>query len=312
MATLDDLTDKSFQPLDINTPIVNRVGNPTPAFTQQQRSFRKVLIDQSKNTNAAIIQEGEVRAEADYANALLVDQVTAEALGFTAAIMMRMEVEIAPAGVLARYKIVASLNPGGDLVTTGMYFDIVEDVLNPGEYLGEITLDADRLKLGRADEAGSFPFYIDGGIVYIETAVIKNLSIGTEKVSPRGVTDATIGEQVGSADPGDPYFVTQGVPVADDPNITGMLIDFTAFMARPSIGSGNFGDWRIRLYRNGVHIKETPNLYYDDNFAYPVVAKWFDNAPGIDPVYLINGSVISGPGDFQVSGGLAIFTLLKR
>ena len=90
------------------------------------------------------------------------------------------------------------------------------------------------------------------------------------------------------------------------------MIDFTGFMARPDVDPSNFGNWRIRLYRNGVQINETPNQYYDDNFAYPVVAKWFDDAPGVDPVYLINGSIISGPADFKVSGGLAIFTLLKR
>lgn len=309
MATLDDLTEKTFAPLDINTPIVDRVGNPTPAFKQQQRSFRKVLIDQSKATNAAIIQEGEVRAEADYANALLVDQVTAEALGFTAAVMMKMEVEIAPAGVLVRYKIVASLNPGGALVSTGMYFDIVEDVLNPGEYLGEITLDADRLKLGRADQAGSFPFYIDAGVVYIESAVIKSLSIGTDKVSVGAITELVVAyggsTGVGSA------MVGTTVPTSGT-NDTGVLIQMAGFMDKPYFDSGNFGYWQIQLRRNSGVIASSPGLFYDDNFAYPISMMFADSSPGVNPYYDFVAVGLSGPCGFSISASTMVCSRFKR
>ena len=312
MATLDELTEQTFQPLDINTPIVDRVGNPTPAFKQQQRSFRKVLITQSKNTNAAIIQEGEVRAEADNASALLVDTVTAEALGFTAAILMKAEVGINPAGVLARYQIVASLDPGGGLVQTGMYFDIVEDVLNPGDYLGKIHLDADKVTMGRVDQAGMFPFRLEAGVVYIETAVIKSLSIGTSKMSVRAITDVTVAFQSGAPVGPSSTILAQGVPVADPASVNGVLVDFIAFMDRPTLDSGNVGYWRVLLYRNGVVIGATPAMFYDDNFAYPVPGRWFDPAPGIDPAYTIGGEVLTGPGNFTIDGGVAIFTLLKR
>jgi hypothetical protein len=308
---ITDLTEKSFQPLDINTPVVDRIGRPTPAFTQQQRSFRKVLIAQSKATNAAIIQEGEVRAEADYANALLVDQVTAEALGFTAAVMMKMEVEIAPTGVLARYKIVASLDPGGDLVTTGMYFDIVEDLDNPGDYLGEITLDADRLKLGRADEAGMFPFYIDGGIVYIETAVIQNLSLGTEKLAPNSVTDLVVAYQGSAVSPGSAIVGTY-VPGASASGDTGVLLQLAGFMDKPYDNPSNFGYWQLLLYRNGVNIAASPLLFYDDNFAYPVSMAFADTSPGANPYYEFTASGVSGLLGFTISGSTMLATLFKR
>lgn len=306
---LAPLTDKIFQPLDVNTPVVDRLGMPTPAFVRHQQSFRKVLLAQGNDNAAAIIQEGEVRAEADYANALLVDQVTAEALGFTAAIMMKMEVEIAPGDVFARYKIVASLDPGGDLVTTGMYFDIVEDVLNPGQYVGQITLDADKLKLGRVNEEGTFPFVIDGGVVYIETAVIKDLSLGTAKLSYNAATSIVITGQGGLAGPGGSTLM-QSASIFNE--YGAVSIDVSSFLNRPSADAANVGDLYVSIQRNAVEITRR-TMFYDDNFAYPIAFTHVDYPTvGATHDYDIYCGVLSGLGNWDMKDTVVRLINFKR
>lgn len=150
------------------------------------------------------------------------------------------------------------------------------------------------------------------GNVIINGDLVINGTVTTGKLAANSATDVTVAIQVGNISPYSD-FISQGVPAVSDPDITGMLITFFGFMDRPDLSSGNNGRWKMLLRRNGVQIDETPPQFYDDNFAYPLVAAWFDPSPGVDPVYTIGGDVLSGPGDFNVlEGSLATFTLLKR
>lgn len=294
MATLDE-SERQFQPLDVNTPVVDRLGLPTPSFVRGQQKFRKVLLAQSRGINAntaSIVQEGLVRATADEAiaqtietltatvggntsaiseertarstadtaNALIVDRATAEALGFSAAIMVKAEVGIAPSGVLVRYQIVASLNPGGALVQTGLYMDIVPD--GSGGYLGQITLDADKIRLGRAGTTGQFPFYLDGDTVYIDTAVIRSLTIGNQKIMHGAITGlyAVISnEQV-------TYFgdgLLQSITI--EPEGDGLVVNCASHTE--SSGSGT-SRATLLLLRNGSVVASNPIATDDEPTTY--------------------------------------------
>ena len=311
MATLDDLDVKSYPPLDIMTPIADQRGLPTQRFSDRQRQFERTIIAQHNENRAAINEEAEVRAGADFANALYVNQATAEALGFEAGVMMRMEAGVSPAGVVARYQIVGRVVPDtGPQVLNGLYFDFIEDPLNPGQYLGQVQIDTDLFKLGRADENGVFPFYLDGSTVYIEDAVIKNLSIGTEKVALQAITEITTATQPISVGPNGNQIVLVDVPTVADNN--GIIIQYSGFMALPAANPSNVGSWQILLNRNGSQIAGTPALDYDDNYAYPVAAIFVDETPGVDPEYQLLTNLIAGPGFFTVGGGQAIFTQYKR
>lgn len=314
MATLDDLEGKVYPPLDIMTPIATARGLPTKQFTDRQRQFERTIVAQHNENRAAIREEAEVRAGADFANALYVNEATAEALGFEASVMMRMDAGVSPAGVVARYQIVGRVTADGVEYLNGIYFDFIEDEDNPGEYLGLVHIDASKFTVGSGipDEDKTFPFRVEGGVVYIENAVIENLSLGTGKLSANAATDVTVGIQAIDKSSSS-AVITQGVPVEDDPNITGVVIVYFGFMDKPSNDPANNGSWKLSIERNGVGFDETPALFYDDNFAYPIVAAWFDPSPGIDPTYIIRSGVLSGLGNFTLlAGGLATFTLLKR
>ncbi len=311
MATLDELNEKVYPPLDIMSPIATQRGLPTQQFSDRQRQFERTIIAQHNENRAAINEEAEVRAGADFANALYVNQATAEALGFEAGVMMRMEAGVTPAGVVARYQIQGRIEADGVEYTNGVVFDFIEDPDNPGEYLGQIQLDADRLKLGKADEDGTFPFYIDAGVVYIENAVIKNLSIGTEKVALNAITDLVVAYQGGAVGVG-ATIVSTYVPGASAANDTGVLVQLAGFMDKPVFDAGNFGYWQVQLYRNGSLIASSPALFYDDNFAYPVVMAYADATPGANPLYAFVAVGLSGPCNFTVDGSIMLASLFKR
>lgn len=262
MATLDE-SPAQFQVLDINTPVVDRLGMPTPTLLRNQQSFRRVITAQARAINeqtgaielntAAITQEAEVRAAADNVSAILVDRVTAEALGFEAAILMRAEIGINPAGVLARYQIMVSLNPGGALVNSGMMFDVVSN--GAGGYLGQIILDADKVKIGRANTSGVFPFYLDGNTLYIDTAVIRNLTVGTEKIALFAITNADklIDNSIGSYSSTSGWFDIQawGIPT----NGGETLIDATVTATVGSVAGGPATGLSLRLLRAGGQVQ---------------------------------------------------------
>lgn len=314
MATLDE-SPTQFQPLDINTPVVDRNGFPTPVLLRNQQSFKRTILAQAKAINEAtgeielntarIDQEAEVRAAADNASAILVDRVTAEALGFEAAILMKAEVGINPAGVLARYQIMVSLDPGGALVNSGMMFDVVSN--GSGGYLGQIILDADKVKIGRATTTGTFPFFLEGNVLYIENAVIKNLSVGTNKLAYNAATSIVI---TGVSGAGGPGSVLQAASIYNE--YGAVSIDFSSFLNRPSDGSSNFGYLRVRILRNGSEIASR-TLFYDDNFAYPFAFTHVDY-PSVGATHGYQAQLLnlSGSGWYSMSDAVLRLINFKR
>jgi len=314
MATLDE-SPTQFQPLDINTPVVDRNGFPTPVLLRNQQSFKRTILAQAKAINEAtgeielntarIDQEAEVRAAADNASAILVDRVTAEALGFEAAILMKAEVGINPAGVLARYQIMVSLDPGGTLVNSGMMFDVVSN--GGGGYLGQIILDADKVKIGRATTTGTFPFFLESNVLYIENAVIKNLSVGTNKLAYNAATSIVITTPGGLVGPGG---LLRDAAIFNE--YGAVSIDFSSFLNRPSAGGGNFGYLQIRIARNASQITQR-TLFYDDNFAYPVAFTHVDYAPsGLTCTYTATLHNLSGDGNYDMTDSVLRLINFKR
>lgn len=314
MATLDEKPEQ-FQPLDINTPVVDRNGFPTPVLLRNQQSFKRTILAQAKAINEAtgeielntarIDQEAEVRAAADNASAILVDRVTAEALGFEAAILMKAEVGINPAGVLARYQIMVSLDPGGALVNSGMMFDVVSN--GGGGYLGQIILDADKVKIGRVNTTGTFPFYLDGNTLYIENAVIRNLTIGTNKLAYNAATSIVITSPGGAVGPGG-YLA--GASIYNE--YGAVSIDFSSFLDRPGSSSSNFGYLRVRILRNGSEITSR-TLFYDDNFAYPFAFTHVDY-PSVGATHTYDAQLLnlSGQGWYSMFDGVMRLINFKR
>lgn len=192
---------------------------------------------------------------------------------------------------------------------TGDFFRLLKALATIAE---TITIEDGEIKAEMIDVVNLEAISAVLGNVVINGSLVINGTVTTGKLGSNAATDVTVAMQTIDRYPYQ-NFIGQGVSVESDPDITGMLITFFGFMDRPDLDIANNGRWKMVLQRNGVTIDETPPQFYDDNFAYPIVAAWFDPDPGVDPTYIIAGEVITGPGNFLVlAGGLATFTLLKR
>lgn len=148
------------------------------------------------------------------------------------------------------------------------------------------------------------------GSIYVSTLFADEVVV-TKAVKPSAITDITTAAQSVSVGPSGNDVVTANVPLTDS-DTTGVLIQFSGFMDRPSSSSSNFGYWRLRLMRNGVEIDRTPSLFYDDNFSYQPVAMWADESPGTNPEYTVRTQLVSGPGTFNIKDSLLVCSLFKR
>lgn len=149
------------------------------------------------------------------------------------------------------------------------------------------------------------------GNVVVEGDLIVEGTLTTTKLGANAVTEVTTGDQVGIKGPSGDTIVSVAVPVTSTGN-TGVLVTFTGFATLPSSSASNFGLWALQLYRDASLIGQTPFLYYDDNFSYPIVASFIDEAPGTNPTYSIVSVLSSGDGNFRIEGGLLNCSLLKR
>lgn len=188
-------------------------------------------------------------------------------------------------------KVLRSVNIVDGEITTDMLMDLAVDATK---------LDDGAVVVGK----------LAAGSIYVDTLFVNNV-VKTGAVASNAITEVTTAAQVGTGTTASAYLIQATVPVTSTGN-TGVLVSFTAFMRRPFVDSSNFGDWRLELHRNGVVISQTPNLFYDDNFAYPVICAFVDETPGTNPLYEIVPIGISGLCIFDIEGGLGVFSLLKR
>lgn len=194
----------------------------------------------------------------------------------------------------------------GRLTTDG--FKLIKDL---AEFISLIAIEDGEIKANMIEVESLEAISAVLGNVIINGNLVVEGTITTGKIGSNAVTGITAGIQVSPVSPHFADIVSVAVPISNT-GITGVLISFTGFMARPGTGSGNFGDWGIQLKRNGVVIDNTPGLFYDDNFAYPVACTFVDLNPGINPVYTLSTAIYSGPGNFTLGGGLMNCSLLKR
>lgn len=148
------------------------------------------------------------------------------------------------------------------------------------------------------------------GSIYVDTLFVNNV-VKTNAVAPNAISELTAILQAGTAGPNAGTILSGAVAVSSTNN-TGLLLTFTSFMDKPTFDSSNVGYWTITLNRNGSPIQTTPPLYYDDNFSYQPVASFIDPTPGTNPTYSLTTTLLSGLGNFGISGGVLNVGLLKR
>lgn len=200
---------------------------------------------------------------------------------------------------------------------TGEGFRLIRDIavlieavnIVDGEISTEMLADL-AVQASKLDDGAVVIGKIAAGAIYVHTLFADEVVI-TAKVKPNAITELTVGLQTATGGPDGLDLVSVDVPISSVNN-TGTLLSFTAFMSRPTLDPANNGYWRLVARRNGAQIGASPALFYDDNFAYPIVGSFVDFSPGSNPRYSIAAVPISGPGFFDINGGILNVSLLKR
>ena len=181
------------------------------AFAQQITS----LFTEVGNNAAAIQEEKTTRTTADSAMAQSISDVRATANGAASAVQSETLARINADSALASRITTAEVSLNGNVATgqvglvtsvsnlknqiSAEYFAKVQvngliggfGLLNNGVIV-EAGFDVDRFWIGRSsDGAKRKPFILDGGIVYLDSAQIRNADIGTLKLAGNSVTVGT-------------------------------------------------------------------------------------------------------------------------
>lgn len=298
MATLDDVDVRQFPPLDINTPMTDRFMRPTERTVANNRSMVKRLVAAFGNHQAVLTEQIELTAnefetialaiatltatdatnlatvesyqqaviDAMSAGAMRIDSVSAEFDDIEQAIQVSMQAISAPSGITNRYEIKLTANGEN---STGLIFDLVDE--GGGSYSGNCHINANKVTIGNTTTVKDLPFRIVDGVVYIKEAVIKELSIGTERVKNNAIISTVVTST--AASPKGPGDTARTASIyCETGNVT---VEFSAFLERPTENSFNYGTLEVRIKRDGSVIKAFP-MFWDDNFAFPFYCLYED------------------------------------
>jgi hypothetical protein len=122
---------------------------------------------------------GAIRADVDsvaatrttpsQATALAQTEVTALLDDYLASGSIRFLSIASPTGVEARFAVQVKAAGPGTFHTAGLYIDVINTA---GVYTSHAVLDADLIKLGTADSAGTYPFVLIGSALYLQDVVV--------------------------------------------------------------------------------------------------------------------------------------------
>jgi hypothetical protein len=109
----------------------------------------------------------------------------------------------------------------------------------------EFAIQVDRFSIGVPGSAARKPFIVDGGVVYIDTALIRNASIQEGQLGPIGIGKITLAD-------GTPVTTVAGLIRADAIDVGSLTVDWAKVTgAIQSTANGTNGQPRWVLSKNG-------------------------------------------------------------
>ena len=136
-------------------------------------------IDGTLSSHATALANRYTRAEADNAMASATTAVTARTNRASASGLLRVTSVAAGSTALTRVGLMAEATSGSTNSSAGLYLDARSDGVS------QVSVVANRFAVVSGtggDAPRAVPFFVDNGVVYIDTATIKNLSIGAAKI----------------------------------------------------------------------------------------------------------------------------------
>lgn len=184
--------------------------------------------------------------------------------------------------------------------------ELIENIsILPGE-IGEDELAEFAVSLSKLQDNAVGVGKLAAGSIWVSTLFVDEVII-TSKVGAGQMTGG-----VSATQPADAPMNTAAVSANMNVAYGSARISFIASQSRPTSGSGNFGNYLLRILRNGTPIKVL-SIYYDDNFA-GVVGIVAIDSPGVGVhTYTIDTQLVSGTGNLHiVAGGELVVENFKR
>ncbi len=136
-------------------------------------------IDGTLASHATALSNRYTRAEADAAMASATSGVTARTNRASASGLMRVTSVAAGSGALTRIGLMAEASNSSTSSTAALYLDARSSGVS------QVSVVADRFAVVSSTSAAanrSVPFYVAGGVVYMDTAVVRDLSVTAAKI----------------------------------------------------------------------------------------------------------------------------------
>lgn len=136
-------------------------------------------IDGTLSSHATALSNRYTRAEADAAMASATSGVTARTNRASASGLMRVTSVAAGSNALTRIGLMAEATSGSTNSSAGLYLDARSDGVS------QVSVVASRFAVVSGtggDAPRAVPFYVADGVVYMDTAVVRDLSIGVAKI----------------------------------------------------------------------------------------------------------------------------------
>lgn len=217
-----------------------------------------------------------------------------------------------PSGFSARIGLEASATNGGTFRSAGLFIDV------PSSGPTRVAIDANQFVVMNGVAGAVTPFIVQGGVVYMDTARIRDLTVDTIKIMGGAITSAVQTTPAGSVQPtrgGTGAFLQGGtLAIPSGGNLTGVSIDVNAVFTKTALTTDS-GLWTIVILRAGSEIGRMPNLefsYLDQGVAHYM---FFDTNPVAGNIYYSARALAiggAGPADFLVKGASMRLQLAKR
>lgn len=249
------------------------------AFSQYVTGANSRFQDLETDTTnlASSLTTYQTKADASSTIAALRNEVNAQYGRTSASGRLRVYSVAAPTGAVTRIALAAEASGETTDSIAGMF------MYADAEGRSWITFQADRFAIVNGPGPGAtqtVPFYVQGGVTYIDMAVVRDLSVDTFKIANRAITQQWSGRFTHIATIPSPTWARQlNFPSSSGSNL---IFGFTAVSAK---GSGLEATMRFTVYLNEVEILTTPAL----------------NIPDVTAVVLV-GVAVSGGNNLRVEG----------
>ena len=176
-----------------------------------------------------------------------------------------------------------SLNSGGNVAGLTL--------LSGSDTKSSFTVQAEKFLIAPQTGSAIIPFRVENNVVYMDTAIIQDLTVGSRKINPNAITNFNYAEITGSVVAVPKYGTVQVLSLTINKEALDSTLKITVFL---TVDSPDDEQVVVYVYMDGSLIKSSNQVIISDGYQQTI------NTITI-PVYLAANTVPQGSHTFSVS-----------